>query len=221
MSKVIKLTETQIKNIIKDTIKEQHGSGPWFNDGPGPGKLKTRTVSKPVVIPGSLFPTGSDRVDINGDAYRKAVAAIMDALNKTSDLSVKVVGGASAAGATLSYNTKLAKNRSQNFVNMLSKQFPTIKFTVGEPVVGNATKVGSTEALAQQNVTLYFTTTEQQQYVTQAIDNTANRINFSAQKLKELPRDEKIKVKKIRVCYEIPEFLYNIMGIAYKQYEVK
>ena len=57
--------------------------------------------------------------------------------------------------------------------------------------------------------------------MTQAIDNTANRINFSAQKLKELPRDEKIKVKKIRVCYEIPEFLYNIMGIAYKQYEVK
>lgn len=170
--KILKLTEDQMKLVLDSIINEQKGSGPWFGPGPGPGQLKTRTVSRPVTIPGSLFPTGKTDVIKNSNEFTQAKNAISNALKKTKDLTVKVVGGASAAGASTQFNKKLAQRRSENFVNVFQTEFPNVKFTVGDPVVGDATVLNSKEALAQQNVTLYFTTQEEEKYVTQAIDNT-------------------------------------------------
>jgi hypothetical protein len=170
--RVLKLTERQIKNVLDTIINEQHGTGPFVRE-PGPGQLKTRTISRPVTIPGSLFPTGKSEVIQNSNEFTQAKNAINNALKKTKDLSVNVVGGASSAGASVQFNTRLAQKRSENFVKVLKQEFPNVKFTVGKPVVGDATVLNSKEALAQQNVTLFFTTTEEEKYVTQAVDNTA------------------------------------------------
>jgi hypothetical protein len=197
--KIIKLTEDQIKNVLDTIINEQHGTGPFYR-APGPGQVKTRTISKPVTIPGSLFPTGKSEVIQNSNEFNQAKNAISNALKKTKDLSVNVVGGASSAGASVQFNTRLAQKRSENFVKVLKQEFPNVKFTVGKPVVGDATVLNSKEALAQQNVTLFFTTTEEEKYVTQAVDNTAVKINPNYN-----PKDKKpVKISNpYVVCFEI------------------
>jgi hypothetical protein len=180
MSKrVLKLTEEQIKNILDTIINEDKGTGPWFGAGPGPGQLKKTTVSKSVVMDGSLFANGVDRIDQNSPAFKSGINAIKNALLKTKNLTVNVEGGASAVGKNYD-NKSLAQRRSTNFINAIKSQFPGVKFTTSTKV-GMSTVKDSPQAQKEQYVKLSFTTTEEEKYVTQAIDNTtaARNPNFN------------------------------------------
>jgi len=221
MAKIVRLTESELNRLVKKIVSEQvsaptgqHWSGGY---GPGLGQDKVKKVASTVTLDGSLFANGVDKTDTSSQAFQKGVQAIKSA--PIDDLTVTVIGGASAVGTKQGYNNEdLARRRAENFVKAIKPSFPGINFVV-KTKVGTATTAGD-QANAEQFVKLVFTTTTTSVTMAKAIDHTAVNMNIAAEKLKQIPKPPQ-NPKKIRVCYDIPEFMYNIIAPAYKQYEVK
>jgi hypothetical protein len=208
------MKEKQLFNLIKKIISEQ-GAGPWFGPGPGPGVKKKTVVQKSLVIPGNLFPTGSDKVTEDSEAFLQASKSIKNALVKTKNLNVTIVGGASIAvnpnfkGDPVKFNTELALRRANNFSKVLERNFQNVSFSIGKPKVDtNAKVLNSKEALNAQNVTLYFTTQDEESYVTQAVDKTAV-VRRPNQGYYDKKRQELINYDPYIVCFEIDKSKLN------------
>jgi hypothetical protein len=205
MKRTIKLTEKDINNLVKKVIEEQHGGGPWFGRAPGPATVGYREVKKPVMMDGSLFANGIDKIDTNSQQFQKGVDAIKNASSKIKNLEVTVQGGASAVGNQSGYDNKsLATRRSSNFIKAIKPIFPNVTFSVGAPIVGVATTKNSPEANAEQFVKLSFNTMGDEMYQIPAVDNTANVVRNLGinRKLVTPPKPNENMVTK---CVKIPE----------------
>lgn len=151
-------------------------------------------------IPGAeLYATGKADVNTNSKGFKEVADALVNiSLNKNikKPVTVRVQGGASAAGGTPESNKKLADNRrdnmiialTQNVSNRLTNELNVtagmgfseadyFKFERLDSIVGNATKLNSPEALAQQFVKVtYPVATTAGVNATTAIDKTATQI---------------------------------------------
>jgi hypothetical protein len=225
MSKVIRLTESDLNKLVKRIVSEQIDKPTWVGGtenkrGPGPAGGGTRKVARTVTLDGSLFKNGIDKIDTGSQAFSTGVNAIKAAADANKGLTVTVIGGASAVGSKEGYNNEdLAKRRSQNFINAVKGNVPGVNF-ITKTKVGVATVKNSPEANAEQFVKLVFTAQADVPYISQAIDHTAVQLQIAADKLKKQPTPPP-NPRKIRVCYELPEFLYATMSGIWKQYEVK
>lgn len=194
-----RLQESDLNRLAKKVIKEQHGYGPWMNDGPGPGAIKTYTNIRPVKMDGSLFKNGVDKIDTNSSEFQKGVTALKNAGLGGRKFTVTVQGGASAVGSKSGYDNKsLAKRRAKNFIDSVKSLFPNAKFEEGDHVVGIATKKDSPEANAEQFVKLGFDVEDVTTYRAPAIDNTAMR-------LKMIPPKTSKGENFVTVCVKMPE----------------
>lgn len=181
MRKNILLNENQTKQIVKSILLEQElgggsGGSKWITE-PGPGKLITKTVMRPMVMNANLFANGVDTINTNSTEFKRGIDSIKSALLKTKNLQVTIEGGASAVGSSNGYdNKKLAERRATNFMNSVKSLFPNVKFTI-KTKVGVATVKNSPEAQSEQYVKLFFTVSEETTRLTQAVDNTSVAIN--------------------------------------------
>lgn len=225
--KKIRLSETELVNIIKKTISEQQLSyltqqekDAKYGSSVGPGKkFGTTVLMRPIVMDSSLFANGIDKIDTTSAAYNEGINAISRAKNKIGDnatLNVNVIGGASAVGSANRYdNNALAKRRAENFVNLAKRTFPNgVNFTI-RTKVGVATVKNSPEANREQFVKLEFsepgTTFDK---MGPAVDNTQLVMTNAVKKaLNQIPKPkeedkEKLKRQKMRrMCIEVPENL--------------
>lgn len=172
MSKIIRLTESDLAMLVEKILNEQKGAGPWFGDGPGPGVKKTQEFTTIARMDGSLFENGIADIDVNSAAFKKGLETLKAVAKQTPNAEIKVEGGASAVGKGKFDNDALAKRRANNFISAVKSQVPNLKFTVTSKV-GVAEKKNSPEARAEQYVKLSIPTKQSRSYVTPAIDNTA------------------------------------------------
>jgi len=223
MKRVIRLTESELNDIVRKTILEQS----QFNDpkrgnytwrGPGPGKQNVITVERPTTLGASLFLNGVDKIDTNSQEFKNGVSAIQNVAKGNKGLTVTVVGGASAVGKQEGYdNDALAKRRSQNFINAVKPLVPGVNF-VSKSVVGVATVKNSSEANKEQFVRLQYTVKSDQYSDEPAVDNTA--VYRQNQKLKDLPKKGSDGGKTVRICFDIPYTMVPEVNQKYGQYAV-
>jgi len=213
------LTEKDLNRITKKVLSEQPNSiykPTWVGGkegyrGPGPGGVDERTSSYTVNMDGSLFKNGEDGIDTNSQEFKKGLNAISDATFQSSmsgkKPTIQIIGGASAVGQKQGYdNIGLAKRRANNFYKIVKDKFPNVNFTVGQPVVGTATKKNSSEANAEQFVKLVVSGSKTDLNTRQAIDHTAVNLNIGPnKKRKETVLTEKVYI----VCFELTESEYN------------
>jgi hypothetical protein len=222
MSKITRLTESDLTRLVRRVINEQpttkfnplykptYVGGTEGKRGPGPGDVKEKTKSYTVNMDGSLFKNGEDKIDTNSDAFNKGVNAITSAVMQSAiggnPTSIQIIGGASAVGQSRGYNNKgLAQKRANNFYDIIKTRFPNVKFTVGQPVVGTATEKNSDAANAEQFVKLVVSGSKTDLNTRQAIDNTAVNLNIGPDK-----RKEKVFVeKRWIVCFELSDSDYQ------------
>ena len=179
MKTIIKLSESQLKNVINNLVKEQKvtpdDTNRWSSIGPGPGKMREVTIQRPVTLDGSLFANGVDVIDTNGTQFKKGVNLIRTASSINPKLTVTVTGGASSVGGARYDNKSLAKRRSTNFIKAIKPFFKNVTFIEGNPVVSvRKTQKNSPQANAEQFVKLSFTETSKIMNQDSPIDNTAN-----------------------------------------------
>lgn len=218
MSKVKKLTNSDMNRIVKKVISEQTNpiykptwTGPGQR-GPGPAGLDSVTKSYTVNMDGSLFKNGEDKIDTNSSQFKKGIDAIQTAISKSilsnGKTSIKIIGGASAVGNSTGYDNKaLAQRRATNFYNIVKDKFPNVDFSMGQPVVGKSTVKNSNEANAEQFVKLVVSGSKTDLSTRQAIDHTAVNLNIGPNKQK---KKENISVeKKWIVCFEISDSIYQ------------
>lgn len=229
----IRLTETELVNVIKKVISEEDPKRYSVNDprilspkeldtkygqSRGPGvNLGTRQLMNSITLDSSLFANGVSKIDTESNPYIQAlnrISTIKDKLGKGSKLTVYVTGGASAVGKDTNFdNIKLADNRARNFIQSIKQVHPDVDFVMNKSVVGTATKKGSPEANAEQFVKLAFKEPGMKFPITgPAIDNTQlvmkNSIKAAIQKLPVIDPEEKEKRRKtqkyITMCMDIP-----------------
>lgn len=224
MSKKIRLTESELHELITNIISEQFGPGPWSGTPPGPTRYENYEVevSKPVRLPGSMFPIGKSEVNKNSVAFKNGIFKIQLALAKTKSLTVKVTGGVSAVpflgDTTGKRNIQLGNDRANNFIEAAKSILPNVNFIVGNTIVGTHDKPGP-EADKEQFVQLDFMgkETETRTRVIQAVDHTANQLQLIVPKIKEKPKPQEIKY--VTVCYTFPEYFYDVIGPHLKKWK--
>jgi hypothetical protein len=218
MKKVIKLSESQLKDIIGNILSEQinyptAADDPRISDGRmfmggqmGPGKFDIRQYETPITMDSSLFENGVDKIDTGSQTFLRAISAIRRVLLNDPSIVFNVVGGASAVGSKTGYkNDALALRRAQNFVQAaVAEGIPATSFTMGKPVVGTAEVKNSPEARVEQFVKLYYKKRGESTTQRASIDNTelVRNMNISSKKAE----GKKIGTKNYyKVCYWIPE----------------
>ena len=222
MSKITRLTESDLNRLVRRVINEQPKIKPPFDKpyyfggereglgAPGPGGLDVRTKSQTIKMDGSLFKNGEDKIDTNSGEYKKGVTAIsnatLDSAMGGNPPSIQIIGGASAVGQKQGYDNRgLAQRRANNFYNIVKNIFPNVKFTVGQPVVGTATEKNSAAANAEQFVKLVVSGTKTDLSVIQAKDNAVVVKNIVPGKAKQ-----KVSIEtKWVVCFEIGDSEYQ------------
>ncbi len=208
MSKIVKLTESELRKIISNIISEQPSNIPPENKytykSPGSSKTTTDIIATPITLGAGLFLNGVDKIDTSSTEYQDGIKKIQEVSKKNNgSLDVTVTGGASAVGSPTYDNEGLAKRRSQNFVNSVKDKFPNIKFNI-KTTIGKATVKNSPEANAEQFVKLSFTESSLKSTTTQAIDNTAAVRQDLVRAVKNVPKP-KVEEKKVKICFEVPE----------------
>lgn len=240
MSKIVKLTESDLLKIVKNVMNEgpddpKNPLGPgWFNKGPGPGGLKSTTTSKNIVMGGGLFANGMSQIDTGSAEFKKGTDAISDAImaglggRNGGTISVTVSGGVSAVpyvGDTTinpkykigQKNVDLANNRSKNFINACKSnpRFKNVSFSIGEPIIGKQTKRGAA-ADAEQLVQLSFTKTTTSFRDEPAVDNTAARYK-GVYPVKKKEEHLTTDVTMTTICFQVPKSsLKSAMDIVSK-----
>jgi hypothetical protein len=226
MTKIVRLTESDLNRLVKKVISEQQGEGKFTGGGMGPGGVKAKTSSYTVNMDGSLFQNGIDKIDTNSDAFNKGINAISNAISQTSisgggKPTIKIIGGASAVGQKQGYdNSSLAKRRSNNFYNIVKDRFPNVNFIMGNPIVGVATEKNSPQANSEQFVKLVVSGTKTNLSIKQAIDHTTAKINDAAHKAKQDPPKPIEYTTYVTVCYKVPVAYYNTILSPFKKWEV-
>lgn len=225
--KKIKLTETELINIINKVISEQPLSNKELDtkigQSIGPGReIGTKTWMTPLTLDSSLFANGIDKINTQSTAYIEAInrlSLIQEKLGQNVPFNVIVTGGASAVGQKGGYkNQELADRRAQNFIKAVknSGSFPNVIFKMAPGVVGSADIKDSKEAKAEQFVKLSFQEPGMKTpIIGPAVDNTQlvmkNSIKAAIQKLPVIDPEEKEKIRKtqkyITMCMDIPEGL--------------
>jgi hypothetical protein len=156
--------------------------------------------------------TGSDVVDTTTKEYKDMVSKFKSSLSNPEVkgiINVEVLGGASAAKVSSSYDNKaLAKRRADNLITQIKKDVPGVerkfKFTSLGMVDQTATKVNSPEAYKAQFVKVSFSQPSSQSVkVPTEVDNTAVNIPKIYPPLKNGNDFTTQKIK--RVCVQIPE----------------
>jgi hypothetical protein len=220
MGKVIRLTESELKNMIKKLVMEQQGEGIFTGGGMGLGKINTTT--KPVVVNmgAGLFENGVDKIDEQSAEFQKGIQALIDVSFQVTQtkvpIIVTVIGGASKVGEAQGYdNTSLAMRRANNFIKIVGQRFKNVEFKPGTPVIGDETKKGP-KADMQQFVRLVINKTKTETTQMPNIDHTTNKLNIS-------PNDRitgSDPNRTIRICYDLPEKYYILLA-QFKRFEVK
>jgi hypothetical protein len=105
-----------------------------------------------ILLDGSLFKLGVDKVDTGSEQFKKAV----DALKSIGTATVEIEGGASAVGSDRGYdNEALAQRRANNFIKAAREA--GVKATMNSSFkVGKSTTANSPEANAEQYVKIKY-----------------------------------------------------------------
>lgn len=221
--------KTNSKTAKKDTLSkvkplvEQNEVGQGESSFAGDEKRSTGyfrdnlkiDTTKTVHFGKDKMKTGSDEVDTNTAEYTDLVTKLKAALidpTITTKTPLTVVGGASSVGSSSGYdNEALAKRRADKFIAKLKMDVPGIdkKYTISSlSKVGNATKLNSPEALAQQFVNVSFT--EPATAIKMVATEVDNMVGYKAG-IKSIKKTEinfdPVKIK--RICVQIPEEYLN------------
>jgi hypothetical protein len=222
MKKSIRITESQLKDVIGKILSEQ-ATYPTSKDDPrisngrmymggqmGPGKFDTREYEKPITMDSSLFENGVDKIDTESATFLRAISAIRTALVSNQSMVFNVVGGSSAVGSKTGYkNDELALRRAQNFVKAaVAEGIPSKNFTIGKPVVGKSEEKNSAAARAEQFVKLYYKTKGQTTTQRASIDNTelVRNMGVPPERAEEKVIDRK---RYYKICYWVPEEYFS------------
>lgn len=178
MKKVIRLTESDLTQIVNRVITEQNAVDKVRQDNylnpsiatnarnQGAGVYKSNlgyTTTRVLNFGKDKMETGSDEVKKDSPEYKRLVTAMKNtptptssSLETTKKYKVTITGGASAVGTSSGYNNKaLAKRRAEKLKQSLLKDVPGLndKFEITtDGVVGQSTKLNSPEAYAEQFV---------------------------------------------------------------------
>lgn len=246
MKRVVRLTEKDILNIVKKTIKEQTdplnplnnpnyrktsvpgpvvpsnkkdeipGGPRWAGGGPGPGKMTE--VEKTLKLDGTLFENGIDKIDTNGAQFQKAVNAIKSAsLSSLGGIKdVTVIGGASLVGKKQGYDNRALATRRAQNFITAIKS----EFPDVNFKLGEP-QVGTSEEKnspqAKSEQFVKLVFTTKKLSMGQAIDHTDVMITGGGQKIQpKVPVTEYVKV-----CYYFPADIYNLVKDRLKKYQVK
>jgi hypothetical protein len=200
----------EFSNFTKGEINEDNiGLAPTRQDS------FTFVPGQQIVLDGSLFRLGVDKIDKNSDQYKKAV----EALKNIGAGTVEVEGGASAVGSDRGYdNEALALRRASNFIKAAQADgvnaFMVPKFKVGVATIAN-----SPAADAEQYVKINYKTPARGQTVI-AIDN-ATIYKKPIIKAKDLPSPKPVQTgtefKILKVTYtkgESSKMMTSLQGAA-------
>lgn len=171
MKKVVRLTESELTQLIKRVIMEQPKEMDPLVPMPDSGNRLNRTAGQKggvsgistaldgKKLDGSLFGNAVDKIDKSSIAYTSALNDFKklsnDIKNKgLGNVTVNIEGGASAVGGAQGYdNNKLAQKRAENFINAIRADIPDAPiFFKTSTKVGKATTKNSPEANAEQYV---------------------------------------------------------------------
>lgn len=150
-------------------------------------------VPQNVTLDGSLFKNGIAQIDKNNSSYKQAIKQLK---KLPSNMSVDIIGGASAVGGQQGYNNKkLAMLRATNFINAAKSDGVTIGMTPSGKV-GVATVKDSPEAEKEQFVKIDFTKGGRFKNTT-AIDKTRTDKGIGG---KDIETDGGIGSVKFKMC---------------------
>lgn len=168
-----------MENIIRFedfSINEADENGKFVRImGGGPGSLDLgrmpaseqnrwfkRIVNNGILMDANMFKNGVDKVDTNGEIFKKSIDALKLVLSKANPktkIKINITGGASAVGSPSYNNEALADRRANNYLaelkRFLGKDFSRIE-VAKDTVVGKATVKDSPEANAEQFVKIKF-----------------------------------------------------------------
>lgn len=105
-----------------------------------------------IILDGTLFKLGVDKVDTNAEQFKKAIQA----LKSIGSATVEIEGGASAVGSDTGYdNDALAERRASNFIKA-ARDSGVKAFMTSSARVGKSTVANSPEANAEQYVKIKY-----------------------------------------------------------------
>lgn len=194
MKKIVKLTESDLTNIVKQVIEEQLAGG---NTNARPGSHKTSIENKTFEIPGTFFKLGSDKVDVNSPVFQKALKMVLES---GRGAVVSLQGGSSSVGGKKYDNLGLANRRAENFKTALINSGVMNRINILPGIVTpNTDDPKSDAAMGAQFVRMKINNISVKIEDVMAIDNTSrekliipiNKVKFikkktDIQKMKEL-----------------------------------
>lgn len=163
------LTEADKDEMAKVADAMTNNLSPGLDNKATPGGSRRGDIAIPqtIEIGGSLFRNGMFNIDRTNSDYKKAIAGLK---KLESDISVEIIGGASAVGSGKFDNNKLAMLRATNFIKAAQSDGVKVSMTPsGE--VGVATVKDSLAAEKEQFVKIEFTKTGRSD-MTAGRDNT-------------------------------------------------
>lgn len=135
-------------------------------------------VPEVIIIDGSLFKNGIANIDKNNPKYREAISTLK---KLPTNMSVNIIGGASAVGNGKFDNKKLAMLRATNFIKAAQSDGVKIGMTPSGTVGKNTVK-DSPGAEAEQFVKVDFIKGSRFKGTT-AIDNTSTDIKLAGDEI--------------------------------------
>jgi hypothetical protein len=167
-----------MENITRfeDFLNEADENGNFVRiQGGGPGSLDLgrmpaseqtkwfkRIVNNGILMDANMFRNGVDKIDPNGDIFKKSIDALKLVISKSnpnSKIKIDLTGGASAVGSPSYNNEALADRRANNYIEelkrALGKDFPKLEINK-KSTVGKSTVKDSPEANAEQFVKIKF-----------------------------------------------------------------
>lgn len=162
MGKIIKLKESELVDMVYIINEQIYGSDTN-------ARQAKQTPDYNFSIGSELFKNGIDSID----TANKSFLIVANKIKRTpKDMIIYLTGGASAVGSSNGYdNISLAKRRSQNFKQALSKMgIDVSNVRLKKPIVGVSTVKNSPEAEKEQFVKVEITKPGEN---ISAIDNTS------------------------------------------------
>ena len=166
------LSQADKDELAKAADAMTNNLSPGLDNKGKQGGMRSRDIAIPqtIEIGSSLFKNGVANIDRTNTDYKKAIAGLK---KLSSDISVDIIGGASAVGSKTfgkEQNQKLAMLRASNFIKAAQSDGVKVPMTPsGE--VGVATVKDSPAAEKEQFVKIEFIKTGRSN-TTSDIDNT-------------------------------------------------
>jgi hypothetical protein len=151
-----------------------------------------------IILDGTLFKLGVDKVDTNSEQFRNAIQA----LKSIGTSTVEIEGGASAVGSDRGYdNEALAMRRANNFIKAARDAGVKAVMTSSNRV-GKSTVANSPEANAEQYVKIKYKEAPMG-YTVIGIDNA------TVAKKPPMKADEIPQIKKGETGYKILKVVFK------------